>query len=904
MTASGAVSNRHTIYDRTSNPGIDPYGRFARVSPEGGRYSVRLGNSGIGAQAERLSYTLKVPANQPDFTLTYYYAVVFEDPNHSQHQQPRFTARVFDVAAGQYIPCASFEYIATSNLPGFTKSTTGTNIYYKDWSPVTINLSEYAGKEIRLEFTSADCTETGHFGYAYVDVSDECLGAITGNTYCGNPNSITLKGPSGFQTYNWYDANLKTLIGTGQSLNLSPVPSSNTRYALQVIPYPGFGCLDTVYTTIQQQALDFSVNNPAAVCFGSNVDLTAPAITSGSVTGLTYSYWKDANATIPLENPDKIVNSGQYYIKALNASGCFSIKAVAVVVNPLPDFTIVSPAPVCAPETIDITDPRFVSSQSPLTFTYWMDAAATTPITNPKTISASGTYYIKGVSASCFTIKPISITVNPVVNLVVVNPPSVCMGTTVNLTASAITAGSATGLTFSYWKDSNATIALENPDKIVNAGQYYIKALSASGCFSIKAVAVVVNPLPDFTIVSPAPVCAPETVDITNSRFVSSPSPLIYTYWMDAAATIPLSNPKTISTSGTYYIKGASASCFTIKSITITVNPIVNLVIVNPAGVCTGSSVDLTTTAITAGSATGLVFSYWSDLSATVKLENPDKISSSGQYYIKAVSATGCSAIKAVIVVIYPLPVFIVTSPAPVCAPLTVDITDARLVSGDSGLTFSYWMDASATIPVSNPKALTASGTYYIKGLSATNCVTVHPITVTVFKAPIFTLNTPQPVYIPSTVDITTLVNTADKNLTYRYSYTSDGTSPIDQPQKVGVAGTYYIIGINENGCELALPVYAKIVPRPSVFVPTAFTPLLQTNSHLFPFLLAVKTLLNFKIYNKWGNLVYQTSEAEPGWDGLYKSEMHFFETYTWYLDCIDELNNYYKTTGKTILIK
>lgn len=744
MTGSGAVTNRHTIYDRTANPGTDPYGKFARVSPDGGRYSVRLGNNGIGAQAERLSYTLKVPANQPDFTLTYYYAVVFEDPKHDQHQQPRFTARVFDVAANQYIPCASFEYIATSNLPGFTKSTTGSSIYYKDWSPVTINLSEYSGKEIKLEFTSADCTETGHFGYAYVDVSDECLGAITGNTYCGNQSSITLKGPSGFQTYNWYDSNLKTLLGTGQSLDVSPVPPASTRYALQVIPYPGFGCLDTVYTTIQQQAINFIVNNPASVCMGSNVNLTATAITAGSATGLTYSYWKDANASIALENPDKIGNAGQYYIKALNSSGCFSVKPVVVTVIPLPDFTITSPAPVCASETIDITDPRLITSQSTLTYTYWMDASATIPLPNPKTISAAGIYYIKGASASCFSIKPITVTFNPIVKLVTVNPPGVCMGSTVDLTASAVTSGSDTDLVFSYWKDSNAS----------------------------------------------------------------------------------------------------------------------------------------------------------------VKLENPDKVTSSGQYYIKAVSSKGCSTIKAVVVVIYPLPEFTVTSPAPVCAPLTVDITDARLVNGDAGLTFSYWMDVSATIPVSNPKALSASGTFYIKGLSATNCVTIRPITVTVFKAPVFTLKTPQPVYSPSTVDITTLVKTADKNLSYRYSYTSDGSSPLIQPDKVDVTGTYYIIGTNENGCELALPVFAKIVPRPSVFVPTAFTPLLQTNSHLYPFLKDVKTLLNFKIYNKWGNLVFQTSEANPGWDGMYKSEMHFFETYTWYLDGIDELDNYFKTTGKSVLIK
>lgn len=744
VAGSAPVANRHTLYDRNSNPGIDPYGKFPIVSPEGGQYSVRLGNAGIGAQAERLSYTLKVPANQPDFTLTYYYAVVFEDPKHEKYQQPRFTVRVFDVSANKYIPCASFEYIATSNLPGFKKSTTGRDIYFKDWAPVTINLSEYSGKEIKLEFTTADCTELGHFGYAYVDVSEECLGAITGNSYCGNPNSITLKGPSGFQSYNWFDANLKTLIGKGQSLNVSPAPPASTRFALQVIPYPGFGCLDTVYTTIQQQSLALIVTNPPSVCIGTTVDLTTSSITSGSAPGLTYSYWKDSNAAIKLDDPEKITTSGQYYIQAISPAGCSSIKAVVVVVNPLPEFTITSPAAACAPQTVDITDPRLVANAAILTYTYWKDASGTIPLTNPKAVSASGTYYIKGASASCFTIKPITVNVNPLVDLVIVNPTGVCAGTTVDLTAPSVTAGSATALSYSYWKDSNATSQLESPNKVSASGQYYIKALSSTGCFTTKAVNVVINALPEF----------------------------------------------------------------------------------------------------------------------------------------------------------------IITSPVPVCAPLTIDITDTRLITSSSALTFTYWMDAGATIPVATPKALSVSGIYFIKGTSTANCSSIRPIQVTIYKQPVFSLLTPEPDYFPGTIDLTKLVNKADKNLTYRYSYSETGNSPIDQPEKVGATGTYYVIGVNENGCELILPVFVKIVPRPGVFVPTAFTPLLPTNNRLFPFLVAVKTLLNFKIYNKWGNLVYQTSAADPGWDGQFKSELHFFETYTWYLDGLDELDNYFKTTGKSILIK
>lgn len=54
-TMNGIVNGRHTI---VSGPGFDPQsqGLIPLVAP-GGQFSARLGNSNVGAQAERLSYT-------------------------------------------------------------------------------------------------------------------------------------------------------------------------------------------------------------------------------------------------------------------------------------------------------------------------------------------------------------------------------------------------------------------------------------------------------------------------------------------------------------------------------------------------------------------------------------------------------------------------------------------------------------------------------------------------------------------------------------------------------------------------------------------------------------------------------------------------------------------------------
>lgn len=66
----------------------------------------------------------------------------------------------------------------------------------------------------------------------------------------------------------------------------------------------------------------------------NSVDITAPAVTIGSTTGLTLSYYTDALATNVLATPTAVSTSGTYYIKGENTTtGCFIIQPVVVTIN-------------------------------------------------------------------------------------------------------------------------------------------------------------------------------------------------------------------------------------------------------------------------------------------------------------------------------------------------------------------------------------------------------------------------------------------------------------------------------------------------------------------------------------------------------------------------------------------
>ncbi|HEX6914383.1 MAG TPA: hypothetical protein VF145_04040, partial [Chitinophagaceae bacterium] len=324
------IANRHALLKNTGSA-LDFYGGFPVNCPNGSTYSIKLGNEDVGAQSERVSYTFTIPAGQDVFSLIYNYAVVFEDPGHPMQEQPRFTAKVFDVAANSYLSCSSFDYAAASNLPGFQQASG--NVYFKPWSQVTVKLVGYAGKTIRLDFTTYDCSRGGHFGYAYLDIEEDCSSPIKGNTWCPGMNSVDLTAPFGFKEYYWYDSAFNSQLGTGNTIKFSPPPSPGTKYALKLIPYPGSGCIDTLYTTIAYATdpFDFQLQDSVVACTPGPLDITAPELKQGSTPGMQYSYYLDAAQKERVPLPADIRRQGVYYIKASNSIGCNLVKPIKAV---------------------------------------------------------------------------------------------------------------------------------------------------------------------------------------------------------------------------------------------------------------------------------------------------------------------------------------------------------------------------------------------------------------------------------------------------------------------------------------------------------------------------------------------------------------------------------------------
>ncbi|MET0299808.1 MAG: PKD domain-containing protein [Flavitalea sp.] len=245
LVNSPAVMGRHELMTLDSLSARDPYGKFPKLCPYGGKASVKLGNDGTGGEAEGISYTFTVPNVEDTFSFTYFYAVVFQDPGHDPTEQPRFFVTAYEVETGALIDCASYDYVASGTIPGFIAADPSGQVLYKNWSPVTIQFAGLANKKVRLEFKTADCTLGGHFGYAYLDVGSGCSNILASAPYCIEKDAVVFNAPYGFQSYTWYSEDYSTIIGTGQSIKLSPAPFTEGNFWVDIVPYPGYGCRDT-----------------------------------------------------------------------------------------------------------------------------------------------------------------------------------------------------------------------------------------------------------------------------------------------------------------------------------------------------------------------------------------------------------------------------------------------------------------------------------------------------------------------------------------------------------------------------------------------------------------------------------------------------------------------------------
>ncbi len=164
LSEEGLINGRHSMV----NKGFDPNVPSLPTVIEG-NYAMRLGNSASGSEAESISYTFLVDKDHQEFSFDY--ALVLQDGGHGSGNS-FFQYRI----SSNNTIIEEFKVVADRLSPYF--STGNNEIVYHPWDCLIIDLSKYTNQKVTIEFITADCIHTGHYGYAYID------GICNGNKSC------------------------------------------------------------------------------------------------------------------------------------------------------------------------------------------------------------------------------------------------------------------------------------------------------------------------------------------------------------------------------------------------------------------------------------------------------------------------------------------------------------------------------------------------------------------------------------------------------------------------------------------------------------------------------------------------------------------------------------------------
>ena len=199
---------------------------------------------------------------------------------------------------------------------------------------------------------------------------------------------------------------------------------------------------------------------------------------------------------------------------------------------------------------------------------------------------------------------------------------------------------------------------------------------------------------------------------------------------------------------------------------------------------------------------------------------------------------------------------------------------------------YQYSIDGGVSQYSGDFYALSA-GDHTIQALSFNGCISDTTVTV-LEPLPIIAEINPDTVVLPlgeSKPILVTYQNATNPS----FSWTpAEGLSCIDCPNptvNTFYRGDYMVTVSMVNGtstCFTTAMVHLAIEPHKPVFIPNSFSPNGDGNNDLFLVYGEDIKLVDLRIFNRWGELVYKTNNQLAGWDGRYKGELQLPQVFTY----------------------
>jgi gliding motility-associated-like protein len=187
--------------------------------------------------------------------------------------------------------------------------------------------------------------------------------------------------------------------------------------------------------------------------------------------------------------------------------------------------------------------------------------------------------------------------------------------------------------------------------------------------------------------------------------------------------------------------------------------------------------------------------------------------------------------------------------------------------------------------PTVNPEENTV---YYVEVRTEDNCSDIDSIEITIqFPPEVAVFPDIDTILIGDTLFISHTAN--QENLSFLWtpqSFISCSNCP--EPYFYPEQSTRYVLTVRDSlQCfRYNYFVDVTVIERYALDLPSAFTPLgHESNQIVFVKGFGIRKLLQFRIYNRWGEEVFFTDDINQGWDGYYKGQLQNIDTYVYYVE-------------------
>jgi len=351
----------------------------------------------------------------------------------------------------------------------------------------------------------------------------------------------------------------------------------------------------------------------------------------------------------------------------------------------------------------------------------------------------------------------------------------------------------------------------------------------------------------------------------------------------------------------TYKVNIDNNGCTNSDSILVRVADHVDLKIMNDTLVCSGDTIRLRT------NSNALNYS-WSPATQCIDshLQNPLVVTNTTTRYSVTARIGGCLDTAAVVVKAIPYPSVNAGNDTAVCYN-----TSAQLNATITGSSFK-WTPPSGLDDANkiNPVAFPSQTTSYILSVSDTlGCPKVSSDTVTVKVLPL--------VKAFAGNDTSIIVGEplqlhASGGSDYLWT-PSTGLSSASLANPIAIFNQafdsirYKVVVFNEANCRDSDFITVRVFnsPEPVIFVPSAFTPNGDgINDFFYPVAVGIKQIIFFRVYNRWGKLIFSAGATNKKWDGTFEGKEQPQDVYVWMVKAIDYKGIVYFRKGTVTLLR